>query len=297
VEKLIRHIEKLLAKHDYVVVPNLGGFIVQSKSAVLLTNSIIPPLHSIGFNPLMIHSDGLLALEIARTESVSYRAAMELLDAEVSKIKAQLQNSGNFSVGELGILALSKEGSILFTPIYKADFLPANFGLYDITVSKRESIQGNHRTELTFKLPSIRMYKYAAAAMVIFGLLFFAPELNDTHQIQTSDLSSILHSNTSKSVVNNYISASSENLNADSITIGEPANYHVIVSSLPSLASAERYCNELKTNKFTEAHVLSSEKTFRIAIQSFHDLDTAILHMEQLRLSDTQFETAWVYCE
>ena len=48
--------------------------------AVLFPDRITPPQSTIGFNPLMHHSDGLLAIEIAKTEGISYRAATELID-------------------------------------------------------------------------------------------------------------------------------------------------------------------------------------------------------------------------
>jgi CCDC81-like prokaryotic HU domain 1 len=90
VEKIYQHIEKLLAQHDYVVVPNLGGFVVQTQSAMFFSDHITPPQSSIGFNPLMHHSDGLLAIEIARTEGISYRAAIEAIDSEIDIIKKRL---------------------------------------------------------------------------------------------------------------------------------------------------------------------------------------------------------------
>jgi len=102
VEKFCHHIEKLLAQHDYVVVPNLGGFVVQIQSAEILTDCITPPLSTIGFNPLMHHADGLLAIEIARSEQISYRKAMEYIVNEVENIKSNLNMVGNVSFGNLG---------------------------------------------------------------------------------------------------------------------------------------------------------------------------------------------------
>ena len=291
------HIEKLLANHDYVVVPGLGGFITQSKPAVILSNSITPPLQTIAFNPLMTHADGLLAIEIARTESISYRAAVELVDLEVAKIKLLLQNSGSYTFGELGILSQTNSGRILFTPIYKADFLPANYGLSDLTIAKKTNYKQTTRSELTFKLPTVRMYKYAAAAMIIFGLLFVAPEVNDTYQRQTSDISTLLPISKSNTNINSSIKKASETAITDSVKNVEPAHYHVIVASLPTLTTADKYCAELKAANFSEVHVLSAGKTFRVAIQSFQNLDTAIEQMENLRIANPEFETAWVYCE
>ena len=82
-ENLSQHIEKLLAQHDYVVVPELGGFVVQKQSAEILEDKILAPCATIGFNPLMLHGDGLLAIEISRSRKLSYRQAMEFVQKEV----------------------------------------------------------------------------------------------------------------------------------------------------------------------------------------------------------------------
>ena len=72
VEKIYQHIEKLLAYHDYVVVPGLGGFVVQQQFACVYDDVLFPPSAVIAFNPLMNHSDGLLAIEVARAEGVTF---------------------------------------------------------------------------------------------------------------------------------------------------------------------------------------------------------------------------------
>jgi len=41
VGKINQHIEKLLAYHDYVVVPGLGGFVVQMQSASILPIALL----------------------------------------------------------------------------------------------------------------------------------------------------------------------------------------------------------------------------------------------------------------
>ncbi len=101
---MFQHIEKLLAQHDYVVVPELGGFVLQNQSAVILPDRIVPPLATISFNPLMHHADGLLAIEIARTEGISYRAAMEYLEREVNEIRLKLNTQNFLEIGNLGTL-------------------------------------------------------------------------------------------------------------------------------------------------------------------------------------------------
>ena len=100
-ENISKHIEKLLAQHDYVVVPDLGGFVVQHESAQILPDMIIPPLSTIAFNPLMLHADGLLTIEVSRSEQISYRNAADFIRKEVEKKKQDFVKScffdNNFS--------------------------------------------------------------------------------------------------------------------------------------------------------------------------------------------------------
>jgi len=299
VEKICQHIEKLLAQHDYVVVPNLGGFVVQIQSAVVLPDRIIPPHDSIGFNPLMHHSDGLLAIEIAKSEALSYRMAMEYIEIEVVKLKIQLNSLGTFQLGRIGELRQSKDGNILFFPGIKTDFLPMNFGLTDVYISESDSKTIEERRRITFTLPSNRFYKYAAASILIFGLLFVSPKLNDMRHTDSADLTSLVFVNSpiSSTDQNETIPVTIEDTITDTISAPELENFHVIIASLPNQKSAEEYCKVLKEEEFSKVHILPPVKTYRVAIQSFSDRDTAIQFMENLRKTDSRFETAWVLCK
>lgn len=82
-EKLSYYVEKLLVRYDYVIVPDLGGFVVQNQSARILQDRIVPPLLTLGFNPLLKDSDGLLAIAIAQEEGISYQSALEWIRKEV----------------------------------------------------------------------------------------------------------------------------------------------------------------------------------------------------------------------
>lgn len=295
--KIGQHIEKLLAQHDYVVVPNLGGFVVQTKSAEILSNRIIPPLTTIGFNPLMSHSDGLLAIEIAKLEAVSFRMAMEVIDKEITEIKSQLRTKGAVQLANLGELQQNASGNIFFLPNTKAEYLPMNFGLTDIFIAERVNQQTEERRKITFTMPSTRMCKYAAACVLIFSLLFVSPRVNDMRHANSADLSSIVFVNTSK-IVNSTpkLIIPSNITTSDTIAGKRLESFHVIVASLSSQKSAEDYCKVLTEAKFLQAHVLPPSKIYRVAVQSFSDREAAIQYMENLRKTDSRFETAWVLC-
>jgi nucleoid DNA-binding protein len=295
VEKFCQHIEKLLAQHDYVVVPNLGGFVVQIQSASLFSDHITPPLSTIGFNPLMHHADGLLAIEIARSEKISYRMAMEYIEKEVENIKAEVQANGNISVGNLGSFYKNQPGELLFTPEVKTGFLPQNFELTNLYISQKSTRKSVDKPTLTITFPSTRIFKYASVAMLLFGLFCIAPRMTDMRQVGHADIVTSAFYNSTKHPADSSAFAVKQ-LNAPAIIQEEEQHFHVIVASLPNQQSADKFCKELVDADFTTAHVLPPSKMFRIAIQSFADRDKAIQFMESLRKTDSRFETAWVYC-
>lgn len=297
-EKIYQHIEKLLSEHDYVVVPNFGGFVTQLQSAVVLIDRIKPPVSTISFNPLMHNADGLLAIEISRNEGISYRMSVEYIDREVNRIKSELNRDGKIQFGSFGVLMLNASGNILFAPNQNMDFLPQNLGLSDLFVEERNDVLSAEPRRITFTLPSTRFYKYAAAGMLIFGLMFVTPKVNDVRRNNTASLVSVLPMNTSKSITKLEVdTVVIDKTPTSTAIVDEPQKYHVVVSSLHTLESAEGFCKTLSDDEFKEAHVISSKKIYRVAIKSFVERSQAIEYMEVLRKSDSRFDTAWVLCE
>jgi len=296
--KINQHIEKLLAYHDYVVVPGLGGFVVQHQSAVIHDDRITAPAATVGFNPLMHHADGLLAIEVARANGITYRKAMEIIDFEVNEIKKQLHLSKNLLFGNIGILTQNENGTIGFTPSSSAEFLPFNLGLTDIYVSKLEMRLEKSR-KISFALPTARAFKYAAAAVLLVGMLMISPQVNDFRHINTADFISfslnkpIIGKPAKEAILTPKV--------LEDIAVKEIQNdsnlFHVVVASLPTQISAERYCESLRNEDFTSAHVIKPTKLYRIALKSFTDKSEAIAFMENLRKTDVRFETAWVLCK
>ena len=69
-----KYVVELLFKHDCVIIPNLGGFVAQYKSAALdeVTGFFSPPSKQILFNINLKNNDGLLANEIAQRKQITY---------------------------------------------------------------------------------------------------------------------------------------------------------------------------------------------------------------------------------
>lgn len=300
---IYEQIEKLLAQHDYVVVPNLGGFVVQKQSAEIQPDCIKAPFSTIAFNPLMQHADGLLEIEIARTHSISYRSAAARIEKERLKIKSTLNHTGSCPIGNLGVLTQNKLGQLLFSPTEKAEFLPANLGLYDLHRSPRSTQQEQVRTSVTFTLPSPKVFKYAVAAVLLLGLLFVSPQVNDVRLSNQASLSSLLKVKTlqeKREELKKGVALAAEKTLQDSLVAIDTKSaecYHVIVASWETAANAQKYCQELNDASFTKSHVVAPVKKHHVAIQSFTDKEDAIAFMKELKKIDLKFKTAWVLCE
>ncbi len=302
---IYEHIEKLLAQHEYVVVPNLGGFVVQRQSAEITADCIRAPFSTIAFNPLMQHSDGLLAIEIARTQAISYKLAVEIIEKEVAKIRFELEKSTTVQIGKVGLLSQNRLGQLIFTPTKKADFLPFNLGLTNLPLSPINRDNNLETNRISFQLPSPKVVKYVAAAVLLLGLLLISPQVNDVRLINQANLSSILKINQLQKKITIKEPAADLKTNlasTDSLLSSTPidksqAMFHVVVASWGSAATAQKYCKELAEASYSDAHVISPVKKYHVAIQSFSDKADAIVFMKELKKTDRKFESAWVLCE
>jgi hypothetical protein len=235
---------------------------------------------------------------------------VEILENSVAQMKMQLNDRNYLNMGSLGVFEKDAEGSLLYVPAADLSFIPSNLGLQDVMIKSPKVIQMPARNAQVRTMPSKQMWRYAAAAVLVMGMLFISPELNDPLRTESANLLSL-------SFLENEMPETTPEvvvLESDSVAdpcpelvetvteTGEVENndadlYHVIVASLPSQESADSYCEMLKAENFECAHVLSKIKTYRVAVKSFDDREEAIRFMEDLRLTDERFETAWVLCK
>ncbi len=297
-ERLIEHIEKLLAYYEYVVVPQFGGFVLQKQSAVILPDRITAPIVTIAYNPLMKHADGLLAIEIARSEGITFRRANEIIHEEVEKCLNQLSDGKDLLLGKIGTLSKDDHGSYQFEPSKKSDFLSGNFALNDLFVSQIVKADYTNNKGFTISLQQIKALRNIAAAVLLFVLIGISQQVNDVHKTEYADLVSLDFIKIPEVTVLPDPCPELEIVEEDGVEVVNNAEelYHVIVASLPTKQMAYRYCEELKSMHYECAHILEPVKTYRVAIQSFDKKQDAIEFMEKLRKTDEQFSSAWVLC-
>ena len=288
-EKLIPHIENLLIENDYVIVPGLGGFILQRHSAKITSTGIIPPFSTVGFNVRMNNNDGLLATEILRSENISYREACKQIETEIEQAKNELREGKKISIGKFGHLYLNEEQRTAFVASKEYGFIPANFGLKTLHIAKRDE---NTNRKVTITLPSKNVFRYAATILILFGLFFISPKIGDGEISNQAGINNPLA--LFKTVV---LKEEQPEIIVSQIEQEDVKKYHVVIACLSNTKSAQLYCELLRAKYYDNAHILPAEKTNRIVLESFSDKEIAVLYMKKIRKISEEFKDAWVYHE
>jgi CCDC81-like prokaryotic HU domain 1/CCDC81-like prokaryotic HU domain 2 len=310
VEKIYVHIERLLCEHDYVVVPELGGFVLQYKSSEIFESKVTPPLMTIAFNPLMKHSDGLLAIEISRAENINYREANAILTKAVKQLKEEFSHTHTIQFGKLGYFQSDENGSLLFMPTNNPNFLPANFALESVHVTALTKHQPHHVIKSGQYTNSWK--KVAAIGLIALGMTYLTN--HHTDNTNTANLLSVAIPNSSQlsfqptllkdtvaldSTSCSIATSTTDSLELPQANVVEPTKnlYHVVVGSWAGEKSATKHCEMLKSESYNTVHIIHPDKGYHVAIRSFESKDEAIKYMQDIRHTEKKFAGAWVLCQ
>lgn len=282
-ENIILHIEKLLVANDHVVVPGLGAFVLQRQPARFDQGRITPPSVSIGFNSLIHNADGMLALEVSRSNSISYRKAVVMIEKDVNAFRSALMKSkAALNVGRLGRMSHDANGQMLFHPATRPFFLPANMGRNIIHLSNKTS-------KKTHSLPVNRMMKYAAVLIVALSLLF-PSSVNDQQQVNRADFN-VLKSVELQEILVTPTAAPEQ----ESPSVAESKLcYKVVLAVFQTEATALKMQQKLAQTDYPNAEVDTSGNNVKVVAASFDNLVDAVNYMEQIRQTDSRYAQAWV---
>ncbi|MDR3129428.1 MAG: SPOR domain-containing protein [Tannerellaceae bacterium] len=115
--RLTNHLEFLLAEHDCVVIPGIGGFVMRTLPSVYNKeeHSFSPMRKEIVFNCKLTHTDGLLVSSYAKIYGKVSEEAQTMVEEDVAELEAALNQCGKVSLGSIGTLARGEEGQLIFT--------------------------------------------------------------------------------------------------------------------------------------------------------------------------------------
>lgn len=138
--QLISHIEFLLHNHNCVVIPDFGGFVVNTippkKDGIATFHA---PVCELVFNRDLTHNDGLLAHSYMKNSNLTFESAMKKVEQDVQELKRLLREQLRVDMGKLGSFTLYEDKRFVYTP---GTFIrPSIFGLTQATLKPLIQIQ------------------------------------------------------------------------------------------------------------------------------------------------------------
>jgi hypothetical protein len=316
-----KHISDLLCLHDCVIVPGLGGFVANYKSATMVEerNLFRPPVKEIGFNRSLSHNDGLLTNHLIKREQKSWTESTELINEFVKGLQHRINLGETIEFNGIGTFRKDALGNLQFNPIERNNLLPGAFGLEDFQFEpllSNTSISKKQEEPVRRLLQSRSPRYWTSVAAMIAGLLLFSPKLDmpEHPQMSTTNMFSTFNEKSvskiqpsDEEVVANKTSqieipATDPVLSQKAVTPDiDPQNmvkpFHLIAASFKFKAPANQTLEAFKMDGFSEAKVLHSDNgRFRIALFSFSNRTDATRKLFALR-KDEAYKNVWLLTE
>ena len=315
------HLAYLLTKHECVIIPDFGAFVVSSVPALKReeTGIFCPSAQTLGFNSNIKHNDGLLANSLSLEKNISYKEAVFLLKDYVNYLTDQLNKSKDLNIKWVGTLSLLGEGKIIFAPDSRLSCNALNFGLSDfylpslreLEVEENVTVEKEKNTEVVTISVKRRTLTWTSSAAVAALALFFGSILLNNHYEQNTQRAAILSIPVNKVEIEKEV-VETETIPLDTIVISEEVNvlkikqaveedvktnarcYYVVVSSLPSKNLAEQKLLDFQKAGFTNATIISKGDKHRIYVNKFEQKEVAESYLQEFRQNNPKYATAWL---
>ncbi len=328
---MIRHIEYLIIRHDCVVIPGFGALIAHYRPAYIdrELGCMFPPSRTLVFNPDIIHNDGLLASSIARSMETTFDSASALLSKEVTALKLQLDNSGEFALGRLGIFSRKDNGPVVFEPFQATALSPRLAGMRAIAMQPVTEVIAEEAGNLTAEkegkshMPLRRRVINVAASLALLvclgvtlttpifehkaSLAGFGSSIVSTAKMEETEFESIMQPDIDLRIALPMKTAETEeprviavDTKADTtIPTATPRiiaadKYYLIVASLPSREKAEEFIS--MQNHGDKLEIAEADGRYRV----YAATGNTIAEARQPLISGefgSRYPDAWVCCK
>ncbi|MBK7965654.1 MAG: hypothetical protein IPK10_10470 [Bacteroidetes bacterium] len=180
------YISELLYVSDCVIIPGLGGFVANSRSAFLnpAQHTFNPPVRRIAFNASLRTNDGLLANYISRREGITYGDAVTKIKYFVEDVITRLQANEFVQFEKIGAMNFDGESRIQFEPDTAENYSLDAFGLTTIhsPAIRREAGAKVKKLKVAGEKKSWQVWRLLELipAAAVFALLVFNPKVIET---------------------------------------------------------------------------------------------------------------------
>lgn len=334
--RIVAHIERLMATEDCVILPGLGGFVRQALPAAYdkKTHTFHPARVEWRFNASLRHPDGLLEESYRQTLQVDRVEAQAFMEEDLERLRSQLKEERQLSLGRIGRFSLGEEDQLLFSP---GDSVWMNADLYGLKPfvllplseqahpmrpihSEEEPIA---RKEIYY-IPISRRLAQALVGAAAAMALFFLPstpvvEVNPTSYTASFVPTEMIPSTTSSQ---EEIPSAEENWGADdveelpelvapalpAVQPAQPAPvpireeqksvarkmYHLVIASFPTRAQADEFLATVDRSKHQQVDVIARGGKFRVYAERFDNRAEAEQSLVQLRQTE-RYKDAWLF--
>ncbi|MDR2765765.1 MAG: SPOR domain-containing protein [Tannerella sp.] len=324
------HIEQLLLVNDCVIIPEFGGFVLQSHPAVYVAKEHVfyPPRKEIVFNPALRHNDGLLSESYMQSYGMGFRDAQSSLKRDVDDLKAELEKKGFVSLGATGSFRREKKGKYLFQPGVDSSAFVSNVSAYGLEKFHlppypSTAVSPTKRKGGVFYMPIPRAVVYTVgtvAATIALLLLVSTPvkEVNRMAYTAGFTLSEILSTSATPAEQPAPLVSQPEETPVtpppptpavpDTATVSptaalppsppapqqEPKTCYIIIGSFRTETQAAKFLTEIPASECKETGVVQHGEHFRVYAARYGNREEAETYLSQLKTNGT-FKNAWLF--
>lgn len=301
--QLISHIEYLLHTHNCVIVPSLGGFVVNTSPAHRNGLSVFnPPECELVFNRELSHNDGLLVESYMRTDGISFENATQKINDSVRQIKSLLRSDKSVDLGDLGSFRMVDDQRFVYQS--KPFVRPEYFGLSPASlkpiiqlqpVAQLVKIPENSKKSIIRKVG----IGTAVAAIIATAMLLF-PIQDTTLRPQTAQLFSFgsVPSHTAENA-----SGKTPDLSENTATTqpeveatlsSEGPRFYIVTGVYQVRKVADDMIALLNSEGFSAASFIDRPDRIDVYASSFSTREEAEQNLKQLKKDFPNHRDAWV---
>lgn len=302
------HIDFLLHTHDCIIVPGLGGFVV-NETGVEKNGlwGLDAPAFELIFNSKLTYNDGLLAESLMKTNNISFTRATKLIESARQELRNRLIKSEEVEWDNLGIFKTNKENNIIFLP-NKAYVRPQFFGLSNARFKPAAlALTSSSSNENAIPVKSIMRYVSTAIAVAVLFFLVVVSYNNTSPVNQHAEIVSkplIFGNNPSRmhtakasqpaafASTNNSPSAEANN----TVTPAQSSTkkYYIVVGVYEVRDVAEKSLSRLKKQGFVNASMIERPTRLDVYSDSFSSREEAQTYLLKFHADNASYRDAWI---
>lgn len=318
-ETIVSLIEESLLNYDCVVIPQFGGFVLNTKDFTFdeSTSTIYPKRKWVAFNERLRSDDGVLAMALAQKEGLKQKDAFKAIHDFALTLNQRIQAGEEVILGKVGIFTLQNESKITFEPNPDTNFDLDQFGLLPVQIkpkSQKPVLISNPVVEsMTDAAPvfaeekqkrvSVKFYTYVILAFILGGTAAYYLTEPNSRYVNSSMSPLTIKIKKKEKVATPVVAAKSVTTSTtkveQSVEKVEPIpsdEIYLVAASFLTEEKAALCQSELVSKGFTEVEIIekeAGEKHFRVSVGRVANFDLGYQKAAELK-KDKKLDI-WVF--